>query len=155
VLWLHGVRPGRIAMQLRRFTAPGLPRVWRPDDFVAAFDAINRRQGRYSPGANLASSSTADQGHVVSAAAGAVTSPPGLLKWYLEQIDPVNDHPRFELDLENERVAAQIAARRAEAARERAAATSLDASPKQDAWKAARGDLRSRKTLYRNGTEHE
>ncbi|WP_433169907.1 hypothetical protein [Kribbella sp. CA-247076] len=141
VLWLRGVQPGRIAMQLRRFTVPGLPLVWRPDDFVAAFDAINRRQGRYSPGANLASSSTADQVRAERAAAGAVTSPAGLLKWYLEQLDPANDHPRLDLVLENERAAASADARRAEAARERAAAVPLPISSARDAWKAARRAL--------------
>ncbi|MET7284166.1 hypothetical protein ABZS29_38390, partial [Kribbella sp. NPDC005582] len=147
VLWLRGVQPGRIAMQLRRFTAPELRRKWLPADFVTAFDAINRRQGRYSPGANLASSSKSDQGHAASATAGAVTSPPGLLRWYLEQIDPVNDHPRFELDLENERREAAIAARRAEAARARAAAIQLEASSVRDDWRAARRNL----TVSRHG----
>ncbi|MFD7161700.1 hypothetical protein ACFV9C_44445 [Kribbella sp. NPDC059898] len=141
VLWLRGVRPGRIAMQLRRFTVPGLPLVWRPADFVAAFDAVNRRQGRYSPGANLAGSSTADQGHAASAAAGAVTSPPGLLKWYLEQIDPVNDHPRVVLEFQNERIAASVAVRRTESARERAAASPLGTSSARGSWQAARQAL--------------
>lgn len=134
-------------MQLRRFTMPGLPLVWRPADFVAAFDAVNRRQGRYSPGANLASSSTSDQGHAASATAGAVTSPPGLLKWYLEQIDPVNDHPRFQLEVQNEQIAASVAVRRAESVRERAAATPLGTSSARETWQTARRAL----TVSRHG----
>ena len=149
VLWLRHTRPGRIAMQLRRFTVPGLPRVWRPIDFVTAFETINHRQGRYSPGANLVSASTADQAHAAKAAAGAVTSPSGLLRWYLEQLDPVNDHPRFELDHDNHRRATEHTARRAQAARDRAATTRLEVLPDRAAWEAARRDRRTRQTVYR------
>lgn len=141
VLWLRGVQPGRIAPQLKRFTVPGLPKVWRPEDFVTALDQINRRQNRYSPGANTASRTEVDQGHVERASAGAVRSPQGLLKWYLEQLDPANDHPRFELDQENERFVAAAATRRAQAAQERASARSLVASSAATDWRAARQAL--------------
>jgi hypothetical protein len=121
VLWLRGVAPGRIAPQLKRFTVAGHDKVWRPDDFVTAFDGINRRQGRYSPGANMASQSRDDRARVESASAGAVRSPQGLLKWYLDQLDPVNDHPRFELDAVNDVIRSSWISRREAAAVETAA----------------------------------
>jgi hypothetical protein len=113
VVWLRGIEPGRLAMQLKRFTTPGLDKIWRPDDFVTAFDRINIRQNRYSPGANQASHRKADQEHVRRADAGAVRDPKALFKWYLDQLDPVNDHPRFELEAIAEDRALTAAARQA------------------------------------------
>ncbi|WP_344318408.1 hypothetical protein, partial [Acrocarpospora pleiomorpha] len=101
VLWLRGVKPGFVQTHLKRFTVPGLPRVWRPDDFVTAFDLINKRQGRYSPGSNRASMTREDRNAAAAADAGAIGSPIAILQWYLDQLDPVNDHPRFHPDGED------------------------------------------------------
>jgi hypothetical protein len=104
VVWMKGTEPGKLAGQFQRFTVPGLPKIWTPDDFVTAMDRINLRQNRYSPGANQASGRKADQQHAQRADAGAVRAPMSMLKWYLDQLDPVNDHPRFELDVPNEQI---------------------------------------------------
>jgi hypothetical protein len=136
---------GRIANQLKRFTVPGLPKVWRPDDFVTAFDRINLRQNRYSPGANMASRTKADQGHAERADSGAVRDPLAVLKWYLEQLDPANDHPRFDLWTEHRsaddvaRAQAWAAAERQDAAeRMRERRRQLAYSSAAIAWRSAR-----------------
>jgi hypothetical protein len=113
VPWLSDEKLGKIATHIKRFTVPGLPRVWTPDDFITAMDRINRVQGRYSPGALRASESKVDQEHARHADAGAIREPWAVLKWYLEQLDPVNDHPRFELEVNTEHRARIAAARQA------------------------------------------
>lgn len=117
VLWLNGCPAGRISGQLKRFTDPDLPMRWTPHDMLLAMDRINIRLGKYSPSNNLAGAIAAEAkrqrrfGRSVAehelvdaieaseAAAGrraTVRSYWGMLKWYLSQLDPINDHPRVD-----------------------------------------------------------
>ena len=73
VIFLHRCAPARIVNQLRRYTAPGLPR-WTAERLTRAMDTVNVRHGYNAP-----SRST--------------TKPWGLLAWYLHQIDPIADNP--------------------------------------------------------------
>ena len=118
VVWMMRSKPGELAPQFKRFTVPGLPKVWTPEDFIAAMDRINQRQNRYSPGANQASRAKSDKQHAQRAEAGAVGAPMSMLKWYLDQLDPINDHPRFELDAPNEQILSSWIGRRETIARE-------------------------------------
>lgn len=113
VLWMKGTKPGMFQGQFKRFTVKGLPRVWSPNDFVTAIDAIYRRTGRYSPSTNFASMAKEDRGRAARAEAGAVRTPMSLLKWHLDQLDPVNDHPRFVLDEVNDQMVRRQEARKA------------------------------------------
>ncbi|MFB6726770.1 hypothetical protein ACFCV3_41755 [Kribbella sp. NPDC056345] len=110
---MKGTAPGMFQGQFKRFTATNLPYVWTPNDFVKAFDAIYRRTGRYSPGTNYDSRTKDDRGRAEKADAGAVRKPMKMLQWHLDQLDPVNDHPRLELDIANEAMTRAQAARQA------------------------------------------
>jgi hypothetical protein len=137
VLWLQGCPAGRISGQLKRFTDPNLPMRWTPHDMLTAMDKINIRLGKYSPSNNLAGAIAAEakrqrsfgrsvaEHELVNAveaaesAAGrraAVRSPWGMLKWYLTQLDPINDHPRLDNILFGREQKASWTARREEVA---------------------------------------
>lgn len=113
VLWMKGTAPGMFQGQFKRFTKKGLPRVWSPNDFVTVFDAIYRRTGKYSPSTNFDSRAKEDRGRAERVEAGAVRTPMSMLKWHLDQLDPVNDHPRFVLDEVNDQKVRRQEARKA------------------------------------------
>jgi hypothetical protein len=69
--WLVGVQPGRLVGQLARYIHTG----WTPHQLITALDQVNHRLGYTSP--------TRSQTH----------NPLALLAWYLNQIDPIADHP--------------------------------------------------------------
>ena len=74
VLFLRGCPAGRLSGQLHRFTTPGLPHRWTSEQLIRAMDAVNQRRGWNAPYR-------------------AKTAPWGILRWYLEQLDEVADHP--------------------------------------------------------------
>lgn len=79
VIFLHRCAPARIVNQLRRFTAPGLPR-WTAERLTRAMDTVNKRHGYNAPTRST-------------------TKPWGLLAWYLHQIDPIADNPGLDRPL--------------------------------------------------------
>lgn len=72
--WLHRCPRGRIAPMLNRFARADVATPWTATRIMRAMDAVNTRLGYNSP-------STAK------------AKPWGLLAWYLNQIDPIADHP--------------------------------------------------------------
>ena len=75
-IFLRRCPPGRIAGQLSRFTRS--PHHWTPTQILRAMDNINHRLGYTAP-------------------IRAKTTPWGLLKWYLRQIDEVADAPGYTM----------------------------------------------------------
>ncbi|MGD7708113.1 hypothetical protein [Microlunatus sp. Y2014] len=74
VPWLHRCPRGRIAPMLNRFARADVPTPWTAARIMRAMDAVNTRLGYNSPSTSKA-------------------KPWGLLAWYLNQIDPIADHP--------------------------------------------------------------
>lgn len=118
----RGADPRDFAALLHRFATAG--HVWTADDVVRHVDRTNARKGW---------TSIADPADLKAPAF-------ALLAKYLRDVEPVNDHPRMDLFLAEERRVAEL--ERAEARRaEAAAAVALETSSAAADWRTARQAL--------------
>lgn len=76
VPWASSLPPGRLAPLVTRFAKAERP--WTSSQLVAAMDQINVGSGPFG---------------YTSPTRGQVKRPLGLIKWYLDQVDELRDHP--------------------------------------------------------------